>query len=76
MGKQGMKRKKKNQPQRFTPVETTQEEPHEPIWAGEEAGERSRQTALAARERATRTQLSVGQTKVQRLHKGNQPRGH
>jgi hypothetical protein len=41
----------------------------------EKETERSRQQAMAARERATRTQLSAGQTKVQRLHKGNQPRG-
>ena len=37
--------------------------------------ERSRQEAMHARERATRTQMSAGQANVQRMHKGNQPRG-
>lgn len=76
MGKKGMKRKKGNQSNRHVVPETTQEPEHEPgTWTGERAGEESRQQSLAARERATRTQMSVGQTKVQRLHKGNQPRG-
>lgn len=44
-------------------------------WAGEKAQQQSRQHAMAAREKATRTQLSVGQTGVMRLKKGNQPRG-
>ncbi|WP_157631225.1 hypothetical protein [Catelliglobosispora koreensis] len=41
----------------------------------EHAVEESRQEAFAAREKATRTQISAGQTKVQRLNRGNQPRG-
>ncbi|WP_155371552.1 hypothetical protein [Catellatospora vulcania] len=44
-------------------------------WASEHAQEQSRQRAMAAREKATRTQLSVGQSGVMRLKKGNQPRG-
>jgi hypothetical protein len=78
MGKQGMKRKKGNQSERFATPEPQPKPDHEPEsshWAAEQAGERARQQSLAAREKATRMKLSVGQTKVQRLHKGNQPRG-
>ena len=59
-----MKHKKNNEARHYDEPEINEKET-----------ERSRQQAMAARERATRTQLSAGQTKVQRLHKGNQPRG-
>ena len=41
----------------------------------EKENERSRQQAMAARERSTRSHISAGQSNVQRMHKGNQPRG-
>jgi hypothetical protein len=37
--------------------------------------ERSRQQAMAARQKATRVQTSAGQANVMRLKKGNQARG-
>jgi hypothetical protein len=59
-----MKHKKHNEAGRFDEPEIAEKE-----------NERSRQQAMAARERATRSQISAGQANVQRLHKGNQPRG-
>jgi hypothetical protein len=59
-----MSKRKKNKSTRVEPGHTS-----------EMATQESRQEAFAAREKATRTQISAGQTKVQRLHKGNQPRG-
>lgn len=41
----------------------------------ERARERSRQQAMAARQKATRVQTSAGQANAMRLKKGNQPRG-
>jgi hypothetical protein len=75
-----MRKQKKNKSSRVETRQTTQgtqtpESPEPDRWESEKAGQRSRQESFAARERATRTQLSAGQTKVQRLHRGNQPRG-
>ena len=58
-----MKHKKNNESHHFDEPENERET------------ERSRQEAMHARERATRSQVSAGQTNVQRMHKGNQPRG-
>ncbi|MEV4413193.1 hypothetical protein [Catellatospora sp. NPDC049609] len=46
-----------------------------PGWTTERAQERSRQHAMASREKASRTQTSMGQANIMRLKKGNQPRG-
>jgi hypothetical protein len=42
--------------------------------AGEHAREDARQHAMAARQKAMRTQMPVGQSNMMRLKKGNQPR--
>lgn len=42
----------------------------------EHAREESRQAAMAAREKAMRTQMSAGQANTMRLKKANQPRGN
>ncbi|MBV1853071.1 hypothetical protein [Catellatospora tritici] len=44
-------------------------------WAGEQAQQRSRERSMAARTKASRTQISAGQANIMRLKKGNQPRG-
>ncbi|WP_027340878.1 hypothetical protein [Hamadaea tsunoensis] len=44
-------------------------------YPGEHAHEQAKQNAMAARGKATRTQMSVGQANIMRLKKGNQPRG-
>ncbi|WP_212824960.1 hypothetical protein [Catellatospora sp. TT07R-123] len=44
-------------------------------WAGEQARQQSRERAMAARTKASRTQVSAGQSNIMRLKKGNQPRG-
>jgi hypothetical protein len=44
--------------------------------AAEQAREESRQAAMAAREKAMRTKMSVGQANTMRLKRGNQPRGN
>jgi hypothetical protein len=44
-------------------------------WASEHAQEQARQRAMSAREKATRTQMPVGQASMMRLKKGNQTRG-
>ena len=42
----------------------------------ERIAQEAREQAMAARVKATsRTQMSVGQAKVQRIYKGNQPKG-
>lgn len=42
----------------------------------EQAEQRAREQAMASRVKASsRTQMSVGQSKVQRIYKGNQPKG-
>jgi hypothetical protein len=41
----------------------------------EQAREQSRQQAMAAREKATRTRMPVGQNNTMRIKMGNQPRG-
>ncbi|BCJ77072.1 hypothetical protein CS0771_66160 [Catellatospora sp. IY07-71] len=46
-----------------------------PGWATERAEERSRQAAMAAREKTTRTHMPTGQSTGMHLRKGNQPRG-
>jgi hypothetical protein len=44
--------------------------------ATERIAQEAREQAMAARVKATsRTQMSVGQSKVQRIYKGNQPKG-
>jgi hypothetical protein len=41
----------------------------------EQAREHSRQQAMAAQEKATRTRMPVGQNNTMRVKMGNQPRG-
>jgi hypothetical protein len=45
-------------------------------YAGEQAREESRQTAMGARERAMRTKMTAGQANTMRLKRGNQQRGN
>ena len=46
-----------------------------PEHESEQAREQSRQQAMAAREKATRTKMPVGQNNTMRIKMGNQPRG-
>ncbi|NUT35862.1 MAG: hypothetical protein HOV79_22635 [Hamadaea sp.] len=60
-----------------TPTEHDQHDPSDTNgYAAEHAREESRQSAMAAREKAMRTQMSAGQANTMRLKRANQPRGN
>jgi hypothetical protein len=73
-----MSNKSRNQAsRRHAPGETTAavEPGDHAAWESEREAQRSREQAMAMRSKATRTQMPVGQTKVQRIFKGNAPKG-
>lgn len=60
---------------RHIPHEAEHDPADEHGYAAEAAREQSKQHAMAAREKATRTKMSTGQSNTMRLKRGNQPRG-
>jgi hypothetical protein len=72
-----MSNKSRNQAsRRHTEAEAKVMEPGEhPEWGSERELQRAREQAMASHAKATRTQMPVGQSKVQRIFKGNAPRG-
>lgn len=71
-----MSNKSRNRPvRRHVPAESSVVPVEHAEWESERESQRAREQAMAARTKSGRTQMPVGQGKVQRIYKGNQPKG-